>query len=258
MINSLSRSSTSITPPAMTDTDKEIRNLMQQKSKIMEQIQDVKANDKLDTKTKSARIKTLTENMQQIDAEILQKKAEEQEEKNKNKQQSSTAEQESSRPSELTDPVSSQQLLTNGLQYNQLGKLVGMRNQANHTIQTIEGELQNGRLLYENTADPDGAKSVMLANAERTVFQKKRESIQDVKVTVHRIEGKMNDILQDIHDTQKKAGVTNSPANINSQTDTNDSPETGNPDPNDEITDPEQRDTRSHKTSTKTSIDIRV
>lgn len=59
---------------------------MQQKIRLNEEMQGVKTNDELDTKTKAQRIKSLTSSISQIDSQIAQIKAEELQEKNKLRQ----------------------------------------------------------------------------------------------------------------------------------------------------------------------------
>lgn len=175
-MNSISPAAkSSFTPGShISSREKEIQGLMQQKVRLNEEVQAVKSNDELDTKTKAARIKSLTSSITQIDTQIAQIKAEEMEEKNKLKQPEKTKEQQPQRNDEAQTP-SMDHLIKHSQTYDQLGKLVGLRDRMNSSIQTIEGETKFDRLVLEINAGNDAGKSMMLENAERTVFQKKEK-----------------------------------------------------------------------------------
>lgn len=121
-MNSISPASkSSFTPGSQVSSrDKEIQGLMQQKVRLNEEVQAVKSNDELDTKTKAARIKSLTSSITQIDTQIAQIKAEEMEEKNKLKQPEKTKEQQPQRNDEA-QPPSMDHLIKHSQTYDQLG-----------------------------------------------------------------------------------------------------------------------------------------
>ncbi|WDQ31803.1 FlxA-like family protein [Paenibacillus marchantiae] len=208
-MNSISPASkSSFTPGSQVSSrDKEIQGLMQQKVRLNEEVQAVKSNDELDTKTKAARIKSLTSSITQIDTQIAQIKAEEMEEKNKLKQPEKTKEQQPQRNDEA-QPPSMDHLIKHSQTYDQLGKLVGLRDRMNSSIQTIEGETKFDRLVLEINAGNDAGKSMMLENAERTVFQKKREIVQDISSQMSKVGQKIGELMKEIHQPEPKESVS--------------------------------------------------
>ncbi|UPK42040.1 hypothetical protein [Paenibacillus pabuli] len=211
-MNSISPTAkSSFTPGSQVSSrEKEIQGLMQQKVRLNEEVQAVKSNDELDSKTKAARIKSLTSSITQIDTQIAQIKAEEMEEKNKLKQPEQTKEQQPQRKDELQTP-SMNHLIKHSQTYDQLGKLVGLRDRMNSSIQTIEGETEFDRLVLEINAGNDVGKSMMLENAERTVFQKKREVVQDISSQMSKVSQKIGDLMKEIHQPERKETIS-SPA----------------------------------------------
>ncbi|KOY12813.1 FlxA-like family protein [Paenibacillus xylanivorans] len=202
-------SKSSFTPGSQVSSrDKEIQGLMQQKVRLNEEVQAVKSNDELDTKTKAARIKSLTSSITQIDTQIAQIKAEEMEEKNKLKQPEKAKEQQPQRNDEAQTP-SMDHLIKHSQTYDQLGKLVGLRDRMNSSIQTIEGETKFDRLVLDINAG--AGKSMMLENAERTVFQKKREIVQNISSQMSKVGQKIGDLMKEIHQPTPKESVS-SPA----------------------------------------------
>ncbi|SLJ91788.1 MULTISPECIES: FlxA-like family protein [unclassified Paenibacillus] len=206
-MNSISPASkSSFTPGSQVSSrDKEIQGLMQQKVRLNEEVQAVKSNDELDTKTKAARIKSLTSSITQIDTQIAQIKAEEMEEKNKLKQPEKTKEQQPQRNDEA-QPPSMDHLIMHSQTYDQLGKLVGLRDRMNSSIQTIEGETKFDRLVLEINAG--AGKSMMLENAERTVFQKKREIVQNISSQMSKVGQKIGELMKEIHQPEPKESVS--------------------------------------------------
>lgn len=197
-MNSISPAAkSSFTPGSQVSSrDKEIQGLMQQKVRLSEEVQAVKSNDELDTKTKAARIKSLTSSITQVDSQIAQIKAEEMQEKNKLKQPEQTKEQQPQRNDETQTP-SMDHLIKHSQTYDQLGKLVGLRDRMNSSIQTFEGETEFDRLVLEINAG--AGKTMMLENAERTVFQKKREIVQDISSQMSKVSQKIGDLMEEIH-----------------------------------------------------------
>lgn len=201
-MNSISPATkSSFTPPASptSNRDKEIQGLMQQKVKLNEQMQIVKSNAELDTKTKAERIKSLTGSIAQIDSRIAQIKAEEMEEINKLQQMDQTKQQQQSKPEEQQQTPSMNHLIKYSLTYDQMGKLVGLRDKMQSSIHTIEGETRFDRIVLENDTHSDIGKTQMLENAERTVFQKKREVVQDVESNIRKANHKLGELADEIH-----------------------------------------------------------
>jgi hypothetical protein len=210
-MNSISPAAkSSFTPGSQVSSrDKEIQGLMQQKVRLSEEVQAVKSNDELDTKTKAARIKSLTGSITQIDSQIAQIKAEEMQEKNKVKQPEQKKEQQPQRNDETQSP-SMDHLIKHSQTYDQLGKLVGLRDRMNSSIQTIEGETEFDRLVLEINAG--AGKSMMLENAERTVFQKKRELVQDISSQMSKVSQKIGDLMKEIHQPAPKDVSSSTPS----------------------------------------------
>ncbi|MDQ0168992.1 hypothetical protein [Paenibacillus tundrae] len=208
-ITPASKSNTSFNSSHMqSNRDKDIQALMQRKTKLNEDLQTVRANDELDVKTKAERVKSLTSSIAQVDSQIAQIKAEELQEKNKSRQPENTKQQQNNQPTEENQLPSMDHLIKHSQTYDQLGKLVGMRERMNSSIQTIEGETKFDRLVLEINAENDTGKSDMLANAERTVFQKKRETVQDIQSQIHKVDQKLGELIKDIHEPSSQKPTT--------------------------------------------------
>ncbi|WP_458123147.1 hypothetical protein [Paenibacillus sp. Z3-2] len=210
-MNSISSATKSSFTPGnqVSNRDKEIQGLMQQKIRLNEEMQGVKANDELDTKTKAERIKSLTNSISQVDSQIAQIKAEELQEKNKLKQPEKTHQQQP-KPTDEAQSPSLDHLIKNSQTYDQLGKLVGMRDRMQGSIQTTEGETRFDRLVLEINPpgnDLDLGKSMMLENAERTVFQAKREVVQDINAQLSKVNQKIGELVEEIHQFVPKEAV---------------------------------------------------
>ncbi|WP_338540063.1 hypothetical protein [Paenibacillus tundrae] len=208
-ITPASKSNTSFNSSHMqSNRDKDIQALMQRKTKLNEELQTVRANDELDVKTKAERVKSLTSSIAQVDSQIAQIKAEELQEKNKSRQPENTKQQQNNQPTEENQLRNMDHLIKHSQTYDQLGKLVGMRERMNSSIQTIEGETKFDRLVLEINAENDTGKSDMLANAERTVFQKKREAVQDIQSQIHKVDQKLGELIKDIHQPSSQKPIT--------------------------------------------------
>ncbi|WFR60327.1 FlxA-like family protein [Paenibacillus amylolyticus] len=196
-MNSISSATKSSFTPGnqVSNRDKEIQALMQQKIRLNEEMQGVKTNDELDTKTKAQRIKSLTSSISQIDSQIAQIKAEDLEEKNKLRQPEKTQQQQTKLTDETQAP-SLDHLIKHSQTYDQLGKLVGLRDRMQSSIQTTEGETRFDRLVLEINAEKDIGKSMMMENAERTVFQAKREVVQDINTQLSKVNQKIGDLVK--------------------------------------------------------------
>lgn len=207
-MNSISPASKNSFTPGnqVSNREKEIQGLIQQKMRLNEEVQAVKSNDELDTKTKAARIQSLTSSITQVDSQIAQIKAEELQEKNKLKQPEQTKQQLSQRTDENQAP-SMDHLIKHSQTYDQLGKLVGLRDRMNGSIHTLEGETHFDRIVLDINADNDIGKSMMLENAERTVFQKKREMVQDIHTQINKVDQKIGDLVKDIQQPTPKEAV---------------------------------------------------
>lgn len=75
------------------------------------------------------------------------------------------------------------------------------------SIQTTEGESRFDRLVLEinpPTNDLDPGKSMMLENSERTVFQAKREVVQDINSQLNKVNQKIGDLVKEIHQPAPK------------------------------------------------------
>lgn len=212
---SSTNSSTAITQNSQNNsstskTDKMIQNLMKQKSRISEEIQSVRVNEKLDTKIKNQRIQTLTSSMQEIDAQIAQIKAEEMQEKTRQKEAERAPQPE--QPQEQQQDVHSlDSVIKNSNTYEHLGKMVSLRKNLKGNITNLEGGVRFDRIIMENDPTGDGGKSQMIENAERTVFKMKREMVQDIKSQIIKTDMKIGELLKDIHDT---APSDNNPTKI--------------------------------------------
>ncbi|MBT2283716.1 FlxA-like family protein [Paenibacillus polymyxa] len=210
-MNSISSATKSSFTPGniVSSRDKEIQGLMQQKIRLNEEMQGVKTNDELDTKTKAQRIKSLTSSISQIDSQIAQIKAEELQEKNKLRQPEKSQQQQPKSTDETQAP-SLDHLIKHSQTYDQLGKLVGLRDRMQGSIQTTEGETRFDRLVLEinpPTNDLDLGKSMMLENSERTVFQAKREVVQDINSQLSKVNQKIGDLVKEIHQPAPENGV---------------------------------------------------
>ncbi|RAW14583.1 hypothetical protein DC345_16705 [Paenibacillus taichungensis] len=202
-MNSISPASkSSITPGSQVSSrDKEIQGLMKQKIRLNEELQSVKSNDQLDSKIKAERIKSITSFIQQVDNQIAQIKSEEIQEKNKLKQ-SEQPKQQQPQPSELSSENQAPamgHLIKHSQTYDQLGKLVGLRDRMHGSIQTLEGETRFDRIVLDNDVGNDMGKSMMLENAEQTVFQMKREMVQEIDSQIRKVDQSIGEKLKEIN-----------------------------------------------------------
>lgn|GEM_PF-1435487 len=171
--------STPINKPTASPRDKEIQNLMKQRSRIQEELQSVKANDEMDSKTKMERVKTLTASIQEIDSQINQIRNEEMKEKSK-----TTAPEQPKKQEPKSQEAALMETVTKGnVLYDQLGKLTGVRSRLEGSAKALENEVSNDRKNLEfspNMGEDEGV-SMMLENAEHTVFQMKQEMVADLE-----------------------------------------------------------------------------
>ncbi|WP_153979238.1 FlxA-like family protein [Paenibacillus xylanilyticus] len=194
---------TPVSPLPTSKRDKEIQNLLEQKGRLNEQLNDIRSNDEMNDEIKKERIKSLQESIQQLDAHISQIKTEEIEEKNKKSQMDSSKQDKSSNN---TKDDSLDPLLQKAQSYNQLGQLIGLVSQKTNTNRSVEGEIRSDRMTHtlpheiKSAHDKDSGKSVMLENAEMTVLQKKREFVQKEIAKISKIEDKISEIIEEVHE----------------------------------------------------------
>ncbi len=194
---------------------REIEALMERKTKLSDDLQTLRSNEELDDKIKSERIKALTSSINDIDNKIAQIKAEEFQVKNKSSQTEADQQQQINKKDEEIQ-LPSMDLIKHSQTYDQLGKLVGMRDRMNNSIRTIEGENRFDRMILENDSGEDSGKSEMLANAERTVFQKKREVVQDIQTQINKVNQKVGELIEDINQPTDQKPTT-APSNTESE-----------------------------------------
>jgi hypothetical protein len=202
-MNSISPAAkSSFTPGSQVSSrDKEIQGLMKQKIRLNEELQSVKSNDQLDSKIKAERVKSITSFIQQVDNQIAQIKSEELQEKNKLKQ-SEQPKQQQPQLSEVTDENHAPamgHLIKNSQTYDQLGKLVGLRDRMHGSIQTLEGETRFDRIVLDSDSGNDMGKSMMLENAEQTVFQMKRDMVQEIDSQIRKVDESIGEKLKEIN-----------------------------------------------------------
>ncbi|WP_405117924.1 hypothetical protein MHB43_21045 [Paenibacillus sp. FSL H8-0317] len=91
-----------------------------------------------------------------------------------------------------------------------MSKLVGLRDRMQGSIQTTEGETRFDRLVLEinhPANDLDLGKSMMLENSERTVFQARRETVQDINSQLNKVNQKIGELVEEIHQSAPKESV---------------------------------------------------
>lgn len=269
-MNSISPASkSSFTPGSQVSSrDKEIQGLMQQKVRLNEEVQAVKSNDQLDSKIKAERVKSITSFIQQVDNQIAQIKSEEIQEKNKLKQSEQPKQQEP-QPSELSGENQAPamgHLIKHSQTYDQLGKLVGLRDRMHGSIQTLEGETRFDRIVLDNDAGNDMGKSMMLENAEQTVFQMKREMVQEIDSQIRKVDQSIGEKLKEINQpipTEATHSTPQSPANedkeVNKENKAGDKSKISNGTQNDkEPGKIQETQSNTSPASSYTSLDIRV
>lgn len=213
-MNSISSATKSSFTPGnqVSSRDKEIQGLMKQKARLNEDLQAVKTNDQLDSKIKAERVKSLTSFIQQVDNQISQIQSEELQEKNKTNQSEKPKQQEEpSQSSEGSLDPSMNHIVKHSQTYDQLGKLVGLRDRMHGSIKTLEGETRFDRIVLDNDTGNDMGKSMMLENAEQTVFKMKREMVQDINSQLSKTDQKIGDLIKEIHQPASKDSLKSPP-----------------------------------------------
>jgi uncharacterized cupredoxin-like copper-binding protein len=111
--------------------------------------------------------------------------------------------------------------------YEQLSKMASQRTRMESSIKTIEGGVKLDRLML-NSSSNDKGNSMMLENAENTVFKIKHEMTQKIKSQLHNLDKKIQERISDINDTDKGSdapvtiipennGVAGTPSDINTK-----------------------------------------
>ncbi|MGN7761636.1 FlxA-like family protein [Paenibacillus sp. 22594] len=186
--------------------DKEIQGLIDQKSRLNEQIEAVKSNENMDKKLKQERVQALKTSIQEIDAQIAQIKAEEMQEKIENSKPNKTETKKPETDSAMDITAESMHvLLQNHTTYDRLGMLVGLSKKVEGEIKPLEGEVKLEEVRLSNNPTHDAGRASMLENAERTVLQAKRDRVQDIKSTVRGIDSKIGDVVSELKDNDKTA-----------------------------------------------------
>ncbi|WP_145045283.1 hypothetical protein [Paenibacillus xylanexedens] len=263
-ITPTSNNSSFVSSQFHTKRDKEIQALMQRKTKLSEDLQTLKTNEQFDPKTKAERVKSITSSIAEVDTQIARIRAEELQEKNKPKQPETIQQQQNNKPNEENQLPSMDHLIKHSQTYDQLGKLVGMRERMDSSIKTIEGETKFDRLVLEINAENDLGKSEMLANSERTVFQKKREVVQDIQSQIHKVDQKLGELIEDIHkpSSQTTSMAPSTPASEEHTIEDKQTGETSEPDQDSSL--PQDQGSSAHPpkdsatVQSYTPIDVRI
>ncbi|WP_379161988.1 FlxA-like family protein [Paenibacillus sp. sgz5001063] len=226
--------STSANPATTSLKDKEIQNLLDRKSKLNEEIQAVKTNDKLNFELKQERIQSLNSSIQDIDAQITQIKAEQMQEK-KDRNQQDQAETKKPEP-DITDL--SMDVLKNSMTYDKLGMLVGINKRLEGSIATLKIEAKlNGSRHSAGSTDDSG------------------KQIQDIKSKIKAIDYKIGDLLGEMNnkiDNKEDLTRVTRPEDRNNNVQNNSSEETSASSEEQPIL------TETETPPTLLSIDIRV
>lgn len=185
---------------AASAQDKEIQALARQKGKLEEEIRSLSDNKSMDDKLKMERIRTLRESIQQIDSQINQIKAEQLKEKMDQRQSRDTGDQ---KPP-AGDPSSSaiHEAVAKSVTYEHLAKLRGVRNQLSNSATRLEGEVRIDRNLLTMGNSNDCGKSMMLENAESTVYQMKREMTSELQKQIAMTEDRMDKLMESAYESR--------------------------------------------------------
>lgn len=208
--------------------DKEIQSLIKQKSNLNEQIEAVRSNENLDKKLKQERVQALKASIQEVDAQIAQIKAEQMQEKMESSKPKQT-EAKKAEPDTYTDisVESMHALIKNSTTYDRMGKLVNLSKQLEGEIKPIQSEIKMERDWLANNPTNDIGRPLMLENAERIIFQAKREEILDLKSTIRGIDSKIGDLVSELKDNSKAAAKeSNIPSSLSRAEDKEETDET--------------------------------
>lgn len=193
------------TTGTMSEYDKQIQSLMKQRSQIEEEMANVKANQDMDTKVKAERIKSLTSQMQTIDAQIAQIRADQME--NRKNGSSKNAESRETKTDNASGSAMDQLIRADAM-HGQLSKTNSVRSKMEAAANTLKSEVRLGRLQFELGEAKDSGRAEMLQNAEMTVFKKKTEQETALKSKIAGLDGKIGDTLATVQkNTQQSEGT---------------------------------------------------
>jgi len=185
-----------LTPNAAKD--KEMQELYKQKMKVQDEINRVNNNQEMDSKLKMERVKTLTSSMQQIDSRISELKMENMK---KNSPEKASSDSKAAPSKSAQDPELAI-IIEKSATYSQLSQSVELRAKLDGEIKTLEGGVRFDRTLLESSPSNDNGKSMMLQNAEDTVFKMKREMVQDIQVQRNVVDQRIKELVSEINDTE--------------------------------------------------------
>jgi len=80
-------------------------------------------------------------------------------------------------------------------------------------IRTLDSSVKTDRTMLEAGSSDDAGRSLMLANAENTVYKQKREMTQDIQKQIHATDKEIRDILSDVQNTDDRLNPTQTPTN---------------------------------------------
>lgn len=187
--------------PALSAQDNQIKQLYKQRAKLQEELHSVNANTEMDSKLKMERVKTLTYNIQQLDTQISELKTE--------KFKPKTSETKSAEPeaapskSELDPHLVA--IIEKSASYDQLSNMVRQRKGMESSIRKLENEVLSDRKMMEsdpNSSDDIG-KTLMLENAENTVYKNKSEASQEIRSQIQSMDKKIGELVTDINETNR-------------------------------------------------------
>ncbi|REK71945.1 hypothetical protein [Paenibacillus paeoniae] len=187
--------------------DKEMQELYKQRTKLQDEINKVNNNQEMDSKLKMERVKTLTSSMQQIDSRISEIKLE-------NVKKMSPEKGPLNSNTNQSKPGHDPQLaiiIEKSASYSQLTQSVGLRAKMDGEIKTLEGAVRFDRTLLEASPSNDAGKSLMLQNAEETVFKMKREMVQDIHAQRNVVDQKIKELVSEINDIEESSNTHTSP-----------------------------------------------
>lgn len=176
--------------------EKEIKQLNEQKARLQDELHKVQANADMDSKMKMERVKNLTSNIQQIDTRISEIKVEQLQKNQENRPQETKSAQSKEMDPHLVA------LVEKSAAYDQLGKIAGTKKKLEGENRTVQGELKFDRTLLEANPSDDLGKTLMTENAESTVFQSKREQMQDLQEHIRTSDKRMRELLTDIRESE--------------------------------------------------------
>lgn len=180
--------------------DKRISDLMKQSKQLSEQIDSVNLNKNLDSKIRMERVNALQEQMQQIEAQISQIRAEQiskQQEKDEEKASNQTT---------ASDQSDMDVVIKISINFDQVKAMDKTKGQMERDSDTLKNSIRSDRHLLEiNTTADAASKSAMKQNLEETVVKAKQETINKIENNLDKLNGKIDDAYEDIRNTVEQA-----------------------------------------------------